>query len=71
MTGYTKLKQEGLNDPKLLIQIFSHVGNFVYSLSTSVFANSLDPDQVRKNIGPDLDPNCFTLMLFLNFFRKS
>ena len=25
------------------------------------FANSLDPDQARQNIGPDLDPICLTL----------
>ena len=25
------------------------------------FANSLDPDQARQNVGPDQDPNCFTL----------
>ena len=25
------------------------------------FANSLDPDQARHNVGPDLDPNCLTL----------
>ena len=24
------------------------------------FANSLDPDQARHNVGPDLDPNCLT-----------
>ena len=24
------------------------------------FANSLDPDQTRQDIGPDLDPNCWT-----------
>ena len=24
-------------------------------------ANSLDPDQARQNVGPDLDPNCLTL----------
>ena len=23
-----------------------------------LFANSLDPDQARQNVGPDLDPNC-------------
>ena len=26
-----------------------------------IFANSLDPDQAGQNIGPDLDPNRFTL----------
>ena len=30
-----------------------------------IFANSLDPDQARQNVGPDLDPNCFTLIVFL------
>ena len=25
------------------------------------FANSLDPDQARQNVGPDLDPNPLTL----------
>ena len=25
------------------------------------FANSLDPDQDRQNLGPYLDPNCSTL----------
>ena len=25
------------------------------------FANSLDPDQARQNVGPDLDPNWLTL----------
>ena len=24
------------------------------------FASSLDPDQARQNVGPDLDPNCLT-----------
>ena len=38
--------------------------NFANSLIT--FANSLDPDQAKQNIGPDLDPNCFdTLVVFL------
>ena len=26
------------------------------------FASSMDPDQARQNVGPDLDPNCFTLL---------
>ena len=25
------------------------------------FANSLDPDQARQNVGPDLDLNCLIL----------
>ena len=26
-----------------------------------IFATSIDPDQARRNIRPDLDPNCLTL----------
>ena len=29
------------------------------------FANSLEPDQARHLVGPDLDPNCLTLIVFL------
>ena len=29
-----------------------------------IFANSLDPDQARQNVGPDLDPNCLTPWLY-------
>ena len=32
--------------------------DFCHLLTT--FANSLDPDQARPNVGPDLDPNCLT-----------
>ena len=31
------------------------------NLPADNFANSLDPDQVRQNVGPDLDPNYLTL----------
>ena len=34
------------------------------------FANSLDPDQARQNVRPDLDPNYLTLMVFLKIFLK-
>ena len=34
-------------------------GNFCCQLIT--FANSLDPDQDRHNVGPGLDPNLLTL----------
>ena len=33
-------------------------GNFCCLLI--IFTNSLDPDQARQNVGPDLDPNCLT-----------
>ena len=36
-----------------------------------IFANSFDPDQDRQDVGPDLDPNCLTLTVFLkDFFLK-
>ena len=39
--------------------------------STDSLANSLDPDQARLNVGPDLGPDCLTLMVFLKeFFEK-
>ena len=31
------------------------------------FANGLDPDQDRQNVGPDLVPNRLTLIVFLNY----
>ena len=34
-------------------------GDFCRLLKT--FANSLDPDQARRNVGPDLGPSCLTL----------
>ena len=30
-----------------------------------IFANSLDPDQAKHCVGPDLDPNHLTLIVFL------
>ena len=37
-----------------------------------IFANSLDQDQDRQDVGPDLEPNCVTLIVLLKeFFRKS
>ena len=35
------------------------------------FVNSLDPDQARQKVSPDLDLNCFTLIMFLKeLFEK-
>ena len=37
-----------------------------------IFANSLDPDQARHFVGPDLDPNCFdSLMVYLKDFFEN
>ena len=45
--------------------------DFHHLLITS--ANSLDPDQDRQNVGPDLDPNCLTLKECSgkNFLKKT
>ena len=36
------------------------------------FANSLEPDQDRQNVGPDLDPNGLTLLIVIlkEFLKK-
>ena len=44
-----------------IIHVFNSVlasGDFGRLLIT--FANNLDPDQDRQNVGFDLDPNCLT-----------
>ena len=47
------------------LNIFLASGNFCDLLIPLKFANSLDPDQDQPNVGPDLDPNSLTLMVFL------
>ena len=40
--------------------------NFAYLFCRLItFANSLDPVQSQHLVGPDLDPNCLTQMVFL------
>ena len=39
-------------------------------VSWLLFANSLDPDQARQKVGPELDPSCLTTILFLKEFFK-
>ena len=48
------------------INSFPTSGDFCCLLIT--LANSLDPDQARRNVGPDLDPNC--LVFLKDFFYK-
>ena len=44
--------------------------------SADNLCNSLEPDQARQDVRPDLDPNCLTLIVFLKelfeklFFKK-
>ena len=35
--------------------------SFIQLLQQITFANSLEPDHDRQNVGPDLDPNSLTL----------
>ena len=49
-----------------LLSIYVIAITFLPLLSTHfrlliIFANSLDPDQARQKVGPDLDPICLTL----------
>ena len=51
--------------------------DFIISLSTEcrlliTFANSLDSDQARHNVGPDMGPNCLTRWWYSwkNFSKK-
>ena len=41
------------------VNSFPTRSDFCWLLTT--FANSLDPDQARRFVGPDLDPICLTL----------
>ena len=52
----------------LLFNSFLASGNFCHPLIT--FANSLDPDQARQNVGPDLEPDCWTDGIPERFFCK-
>ena len=56
--GRKKLKN-GQTEIKWTKLTHSPLDEFCHLLIT--FANSLDPDQVWQNVGPDLDPNCLTL----------
>ena len=49
---------------------FPSSGDFCCQLIT--FANSLDPDQARQNVWPDLDANCLTLWWYSwkSFLKK-
>ena len=47
-----------LPEPLLLGQTQSMEIDWCYLLIP--FANSLDPNQARQNVGPVLDPNCLT-----------
>ena len=45
------------------LDIFSHERQWKckHCCLLITFANSLDPDQARQDVGPDLDPHCLKL----------
>ena len=45
------------SDSLIVLPALTDSGNLCCLLTT--IANSLDPDQVAQNVGPDLDPNMF------------
>ena len=58
----------------LLINFANCLGaDIMCRLPIITFANSLDPDQARQNVGHDLDINCLTLIDGIpgRIFRKS
>ena len=39
--------------------------------SADTFTNSFGPDQARQNVGPDLNNNCLTVIIFLDDFFEN
>ena len=54
-----------------LTDINSHFCLPVSLRAVDTFTNSFGPDQARQNVGPDLNKNCLTVIIFLdNFFEN-
>ena len=51
-----RFSQKVVSSSCFVFNSLSPRGDFCCLLIT--FTNSLDPDQARQNVGPDLDPNC-------------
>ena len=57
-----------LSNPDIVVAISAGQASHLNSLPACdyfcrlliTYANSLDPDQARRSVGPDLDPNCLT-----------
>ena len=64
LAKWKKLEPNVLTLAKVLARSCSVFNSFPTSVDFCclliTFANSLDPDQARQNVGPDLDPNCLT-----------
>ena len=55
------MKRKVENSPSVSSFLYSFLASGDFCRLLKTFANSLDPDQARQNVGPDLDPNCLTL----------
>ena len=47
---------------KFLLDFFKLTFSKYYFVNTIRVSNSMDPDQDRHSVGPDLGPNCFGLV---------
>ena len=62
----------GDNDITLTRIRYNHINSLPTRSSADNLCKQLDPDQAEQNVGPDLDPNCLTLMVFVkDFYVKS
>ena len=58
-----------MNDCKGITHLSENYAFF--STADDIEANSMEPDQARQTVEPDLDPNCLTLLtIFLKEYLK-
>ena len=62
---------ENANKTKNMHLFSIRIANYYQCRLLITFANSLYPDQVRQNIGLDLDPYCFPLVFLKEFLKNS
>ena len=48
----------------LRVPLNSYLASNDFCCPLKFFENSFDPDQDRSSFGPDLEPNCLTLIVF-------
>ena len=61
---YSTVYPSLINKENFNVNSFLASGNVFHLLIT--FANSLNPDQDRQNISPNLDPNCLVIDIYCN-----
>ena len=70
ISGVSRMRDSSHFHPSMVVTLtFPLYCDFCPLLIT--FANSLEPDQDRQNVGPDLGLKCLTLIVFpKEFFEK-